>query len=279
LSFITFEPDEPVTGSVIRATVDSSTAPGQSLFLTYEWMIDGEAAGSGEASLALQDVPKGALIELKVHADDGKGGSATRRERTQVRNSAPQLTQVGVLPSREIPIGTDIDLRPQAVDVDGDEIVFSYAWTVNGRTLSATGPSLATSRLRPGSKLVVSVVASDGEDESEPHMITELKLVNGAPQIVSSPPSPSTDGMFRYQLETDDLDDLDDPTFSLEKAPNGMTIDGRGLITWSPKSYQAGTHTVIVAATDDQGARGEQTFEVTVGASQGASGPASLDER
>ncbi len=51
-------------------------------------------------------------------------------------------------------------------------------------------------------------------------------------------------------------------TFSLVSAPAGMTLDGAGLITWTPNSI--GTQPVTARVTDPTGLRYDQVFNIAV---------------
>ena len=48
----------------------------------------------------------------------------------------------------------------------------------------------------------------------------------------------------------------------LESAPDGMRVDGTSTLTWLPR--EAGTHTVILLASDSSGQETYHTFKVTV---------------
>src|SRR3990167_2722234 len=55
-------------------------------------------------------------------------------------------------------------------------------------------------------------------------------------------------------------------TFSLQEAPTGMNINtATGLITWTPTNEQSqGTHDIVITTTDNEGAKTEQTYTITV---------------
>jgi RHS repeat-associated protein len=68
-----------------------------------------------------------------------------------------------------------------------------------------------------------------------------------------------------YDVEAADPDTGDTLTFSLDTAPNGMTIDpATGLIEWTPTLVQIGDHNVQVRVTDPSGLFATQSFTLTV---------------
>lgn len=70
---------------------------------------------------------------------------------------------------------------------------------------------------------------------------------------------------YGYDAEARDPDRDDVLTFSLDAAPNGMTIDaGSGLISWTPGQDQIGTNEARVRVQDQEGLFDTQTFAITV---------------
>jgi hypothetical protein len=68
-----------------------------------------------------------------------------------------------------------------------------------------------------------------------------------------------------YDVDATDPDAGDTLTFSLDTAPNGMTIDpASGLIDWTPTPAQIGDHNVQVRVTDPSGLFATQSFTFTV---------------
>lgn len=70
---------------------------------------------------------------------------------------------------------------------------------------------------------------------------------------------------YGYDAEARDPDRDDVLTFSLDAAPDGMTIDaGSGLISWTPGQDQIGTNEARVRVQDQEGLFDTQTFAITV---------------
>ena len=84
-----------------------------------------------------------------------------------------------------------------------------------------------------------------------------------APTITSTAPTTATTGVqYQYQLTASGSEPI---TFSFTNTtytePTGMTMDGSGLISWTPSDVQVGQHTVEVQA---QSAHGIDTQQFTI---------------
>jgi serine protease AprX len=112
-----------------------------------------------------------------------------------------------------------------------------------------------------------------GEDNSYGFGLADVQaayqfLLAGAdspPRITSTPPlSATANSLYRYPVAANDPDN-DALSFSLDVAPAGMSINAAtGLIEWTPRSDQVGTHAVTVRVNDARGKFATQTFNVTV---------------
>ncbi len=94
---------------------------------------------------------------------------------------------------------------------------------------------------------------------------------NVGPQITSTAPTAATEEQeYSYQVSVNDPDDLDvvnELTFSLQDAPVGMVVSTSGLITWTPSigDTTSGAVTVTVADGGEFGALPTtETFTVAV---------------
>ena len=96
----------------------------------------------------------------------------------------------------------------------------------------------------------------------------ELNVVaaDEGPTITSQPVTTATqDQLYTYLVEATDSDVGDLVSFSMEQAPDGMTIDsGSGLVQWTPNSGQVGPSDVTVRVEDPGGLFNTQDFSVNV---------------
>lgn len=272
---VRFEPDPPVPGRPVKALVNAYDPDGDEVWFEFEWKIDGRDPGEKAvgAKLDLSRAEKGQSVRLTVVASDGKSSSEPWYDGFELENRPPEIDEVDVEPGREVVSGTPVVAYPSASDPDGDSLTYRYRWLVNGRELGETGATIETKRMRRGDEIRGSVVANDGEDDSEWVEMPPIAIVNGPPRIVSAPPSDLPEGVFRYAVRAEDPDGDPSLEFRLENAPQGMRIDPySGLITWSPSAEQAGVHAVTVFAEDLHDGVGEQVFEVRVRAPEEAAG-------
>jgi hypothetical protein len=90
--------------------------------------------------------------------------------------------------------------------------------------------------------------------------------VNRAPLFNSSPIVMADEArLYSYQPVIEDPDQ-DILTFNLLQAPEGMTIDAEGLVTWTPSAIQVGRHDVLIQVSDGVGGTDTQAFSITVAA-------------
>ena len=96
----------------------------------------------------------------------------------------------------------------------------------------------------------------------------EAAAVNVAPIINSGPILNVYEGAeYLYQVDASDANAGDVLTYTLSDSPNGMSIDSlTGLINWSPKPDQLGSHFVQVIVSDDGNPvmSAKQSFTVNV---------------
>ncbi|MGO4891702.1 putative Ig domain-containing protein [Flavobacterium sp. W21_SRS_FM6] len=95
--------------------------------------------------------------------------------------------------------------------------------------------------------------------------ITIYEKPNSPPVITSTPNVNGIVGSV-YHYDDDNTVEVNSPLalqFTLESAPEGMTINSAGVITWTPTSEQIGQQNVRIIATNDVGADTQQ-FSITV---------------
>ena len=265
ITSVRFEPPQPVPGGSLRVNAEVSDGDGDPLSISYTWRLNGELIRDAGESVSLADTKKGDAVEVTVSAGDGRSVSAPYTLSVELPNRAPELKAVRLEPDAGMPPGGRLWAVVEVDDADGDEVEVDYRWSVNGGTLPGDGPELEAAVGR-GDWVSVRVVASDGEAESEPFDLPEVEIANSSPSIVSEPGAPGRDGVFRYQVTAEDLDGDHPLRFSLEQAPEGMTVDAlTGLVEWLPGGKQAGRHRIEIVVHDAQGASGSQGFELVVG--------------
>ncbi len=110
----------------------------------------------------------------------------------------------------------------------------------------------------PVSNAVQSTFAGDRDA-----FVTRIQAANTGPSISSSAPTEATVGeLYVYQVMATDPNPGDILSYALATAPDGMTIDGGGLIQFLPDT--AGMFMVSIEVSDGNGGMAEQTFTLHV---------------
>lgn len=232
----------------------------------YAWRRDGAIVpGAHGPVLEPGAFAAGQTVEVTVTLEDpATGRLRTWSDATAILNTPPRVADVALAlePSAG---GTEVRVRVEASDADGDPVSNRIRWFRNGAAIEdVDGPALAGERLARGDRLAVEVVASDGRDHSAPARSRELRIENLPPRITSRPVAPRAgDGAFRYRVAAEDPDG--DPLhFALLAGPPGMRVDADGLVAWTlPADADPGeTIPVRVVARDPHGGEALQEFSI-----------------
>ena len=128
-------PSSPRTNDLLSATVTGHDPDGGSITYSYQWTKNGaDISGASGPTLDLSisgNGDRGDAIALRVVAGDGAYSSApTTSSSVVVVNSPPTAT---VLLSDTTPSTDDLLTATATVnDADGDAVVLTYVWKVNG---------------------------------------------------------------------------------------------------------------------------------------------------
>ena len=260
---IALAPERPRPGDQVVARVSARDPDGDDVELEYRWSVAGENIGESTSFLDLGDVARGSVVEVTVTASDGAQKSPPSRATARVGNQPPQVTGVAIEPMSPVTTGRDLVATPGGEDPDGDRIRYRYRWLVDGEPLPDEAPTLRGDRFARGDSIVLEVVASDGTDDSETFRSDPIEVANAPPRITSTPGAIGADGVFRYDVVTEDPDGDTAFRYRLVTAPAGMTIgfdDGR--LSWRPGDESEGSHAVEVEVSDLFGGRSTQPFEI-----------------
>lgn len=268
---VEIDPRAAVSDQLLRAVVDSSDPDGDFVRLSFSWYQNGSLISEGESSVMLGDIDREDRIEVRVVGTDGQLETPVEVARVGAGNRAPYMTRVYLTPDNQlIRRGEVLMAHPEGSDLDNDELSFSYRWTANGREVS-TERELDTSDFKRGDKIVAEVVASDGQEESNPKESYEIEMSNSPPIITVLPKLQVSDGELRYVFEATDADGDRNLRFWVEDGPDGMQMDSlSGELRWRPRADQTGVHPVQVGVKDGFGDGTQFEFQVTVNADASA---------
>jgi hypothetical protein len=232
----------------------------------FEWKRNGSVIGAARSNM-LEPVhfSKGQLISLDVFVEDPTGGEPRRLNASvEVVNTAPTVLEARLALSASSG-QAEVQGSVQCVDPDGDPVSYTYRWFKNDQPIEGeTKPNLLVSQVGRGDRVVLEVVANDGQVSSPPMRSEPLRIENHPPHFSSQPIAPkTTDVWFRYQAVAADPDN-DRLRYELVKGPIGMTVAPEGAVAWElpPKNERIGEHRVSIKVSDSKGGEAVQEFSV-----------------
>ena len=246
----------------LTAENDLSVLYGGSVYFnagdTYEWEVNG-AVVTGEQSPVLKRgaFKKGDSVRVRLllnaSHETALAGPAI------VENSPPRILSASIEP---VPATRRDRLIPKilASDADGDTVTYSYRWMREDGSVAGTEESIPGSLFSKNEKIILEVTPSDGTTQGAPFK-SALTLANALPRITSIPGS-YAGKEYTYQVTAEDPD-KDPITYSLLKAPAGMTIDpASGLVRWAFTEKDAGIYPIEIQVSDPDGAGDIQSFQL-----------------
>jgi choice-of-anchor C domain-containing protein len=201
-----------------------------------------------------------------VESPEGTEASATPTPTGSTGNTPPSILSYPVTRGRT---GNAYAYQLRAGDPDAGEVL-SYALTAppDGMSISSMGRITWTPGLAQAGPHRVQVQVTDktGRFASQSFLLfIEAVVVNNPPAFTSTPISSAATGQsYAYAAKAVDPDAGDFLSFSLTTAPTGMTINGAGVLSWTPQIAQVGSHPVTVRVQDLGGLFDTQSFTVTV---------------
>ncbi len=251
---LVLQPEAPTVSSQISALLTSTAGD-----TTFQWYRNGiEMEGQTSMTLAPVELRKGDEITFTAYTGDTEKSVSVVLE-----NSLPSIQSVRLNPE-VIHRGVDITAEAAGFDADDDFLDFTYRWVINGDEDTVnTGSVYPGDSITRGDKVSVIVTPHDGDGTGKDFVSVPVVIPNAPPAIVSTPPSTYEAGSFSYRISAVDQDG-DRVTFSLGKAPAGMTIDSEGLVSWSFDDMETSEHDVEVLAIDSEGLSSSQTFSLSI---------------
>jgi len=204
-------------------------------------------------------------LEVAVKAFDGEVYSAVQRFTLSLRPDLPPV--ITSTPPLSVFLGETLVYRVNASDPDNGSLTYKLQVSPAGMAIGPDGTvtwSPSSAQVGPND---VQISVSDGYNSVIQNFRIEVlprPVENRRPSILSLPLLNATvNRTYTYQVQA--LDEDNDPLrFSLEPAPQGMTIDNEtGLVSWTPREWQVGNSTVVVRVSDGK-ASAAQLFVVHV---------------
>ena len=264
---ILLTPATAYNDSTLTCTVASSDADNQSLGTTYTWMntTQGTTLGSG-GTLILDSTManRGDEIQCAAIVTDTSGDMISSSSAVTLGNREPSAPTVELSPNPAY-IDSILTCTPTgSSDADGDSVSYTYAWMVNGNSLSDTGNTL--SAVFAAQDIVVcTATPSDGLLTGAATQ-TSLTISNRAPTIDSLTLSPDpvyTDDNIVASVVSSDADG-DIPSFTFSWSVNGVSVQSGSNDTLQSASFtKDDTISLSVTATDGIDTSTPETVTVT----------------
>lgn len=222
-------------------------ADGDAESYRFAWTVSGRTVSTD------QELPPGLLsrgerVQCTATPFDGhEAGAPLHAASVLVGNTAPRIATVSL--SHTSPREADVVTASMhgAHDIDGDTVLFDYAWTVNGEVVSRM-ERLDGRFFDAGDAIALEVTPHDGRDRGTPVKSAVIVAGNTPPsldKLTLWPPEPTT---TNYLVALTSLSDVDGHS---AKAEFAWTIDG---------VKHATTSAVLPASAFEKG----QEVEVTV---------------
>ncbi len=234
--------------------------------LTYTWTASGgKISGTGDtATFDATNVAPGKYT-VTVSVSDKKHKVDCSTEITVLkRNHAPTAT---IEPSTAtITQGESANFRCIGSDPDNDKL--TYAWTVDGQPLAASGPqiSFGSEGRKPGDHTIGCTV-SDGEvsaNSSAKATVRERIIPNQPPTIecLTTTMDVASGGAIDLRARASDPDK---DRLNYAWSSTGGTVTGSGeTATFNASGVKAGSYTVSVTVNDGRGGKASCSMNVNV---------------
>jgi hypothetical protein len=228
LTTVTLSPAVAYTDTVITcAAGDPADLDGDTLSLTYTWVVDGlpvNAAnaptldGGAERFTGQTWFDKGHEVACTVTVSDGAALPVSVTSASLVvANSAPTLEQADLIPASAYTFTQLSCLTSGYADADGDPSSYTWDWYIGGvlSFTSTTSNALAPSYISRGDTVWCIATASDGTAPAPPAQSGPLVISNTpptAPVLAWSPVTPQVATALSCVVYTP-ASDLDGDTF------------------------------------------------------------------
>lgn len=154
-------PKKPHLGEPLEARAEASDPDGESVSLTYTWVVNGEVVTSGgEPQFATTDLHKHDRIVVRVVPSDGKfDGVEGSSQPVFIVNRPPEITSS---PSSTVANGM-YTYNVKATDSDGDPLQYRLKQAPDGMTIDAGTGAIQWKISTEHPVVDIGVVASDGD--------------------------------------------------------------------------------------------------------------------
>jgi hypothetical protein len=168
VAVIAITPESPSTADDLEMVlIEPAEHDGDDpVFYEISWTLDGTAAGLDDDLVPADRTKKGERWRVTVRAVDDSGAGDSATAEVTIGNSPPVATVTVVADTAST--SEDLVATAGGEDLDVDALTFSYSWTRDGVDAGITESTVPASATDRGQAWVVSVIANDGESDSDP---------------------------------------------------------------------------------------------------------------
>jgi len=164
---IRIDPWVPTTTDNLGCVIDVPSADPEDdeITYTYRWEVDGDDGGE-DPNVSSSSTAKHQVWTCFVTPSDGIDQGTTVTASVTIDNTAPTQPGVSIQPGSPT---ADSDLvcsvTAPSEDADGDEVTYTYAWEVNGNSVSRSGQSIPANETANNDSWKCIVTPEDDEEE------------------------------------------------------------------------------------------------------------------
>lgn len=264
-TFTSTPPDQATVGQLWRY---DPVVTGTGLTFTLPAHPAGMAMDRASGTLVWVPTPEqGGPQTVVLSVRDGSGRTSLQSFQVEsARAGAPPV--IASSPVRQAVAGVPYRYQVQAQDAAGGPL--SYA-LVSGPPGMAVDPASGQLSWTPASgqvgdwHVVVSAGQPGGGQGLQAFDLTVLATAPARPPRITSTPRTAVrlDRVYVYPLAVANPDAVP-LSYVLDRAPAGMTVDGEGVLRWTPTPEQFGANPVTVRVEDGRGQADVQDFTVEV---------------
>ncbi len=262
LSKVAIFPPMPNRQSTLVVHAEVKDVNQDEMTYQYRWLVNQNIVSEADYLPLIRFKP-GDQVSVEVTPFDGKTmGVAVKAPSVNIGNNAPKISDLH-LTMRQDDRGSAIFATAEGFDLDGDKIHYVYEWRINGESVSGNDMARLDAALyRDQDKIVLMVTPKDDFSQGMPKIAAMRVVNNFRPRITSQPPSDVTNGIYSYQILSEDLDQ-DALSYSLTKGPAGMTLHAdSGLLTWKVVPVSKEEAEVMIQVVDGRGGQDQQQFTI-----------------
>ncbi len=265
----------------------------------YAYQVEASDADGGVLTYSLTEAPAGMLIDtaglinwtplatqagtqqVAIRVTDTTGLFVEQSFAVSVgASSVPLAPQILSLPFTEAVTDTTYQYQLFVNDPNNDVLTYALDVAPQGLSINPNNGLInwVPANTQIGAQAVVVRVTDPGglfDTQSFAINVTDVPA-NNPPSISSIPDTSATENIqYIYNVVAADSDG-NALSYSLDNAPDGMSVDSAGVVTWTPTTAQQGLNNVVIRVDDGSGAYATQTYSIAVSGAAVVNQPPSI---